>query len=1586
MNNTPRSGHRSLLDDRTFTPPSRHNSRLPLSNINPLSPLPPTRTDSPYSTPRSRPSLAHPITPPSRHTYPPYVDHHPINLPRPSPPPLTLLPWLSRVLSLPSPPPLDDSLTSDQLLHWLEQSKVAPRTMIAAGLSDGLWDLFPCEENGYDRQVGEVRGGRFSGFCIRFCADNGRVAVDEKPPDYEAQVKKVEAAEREGLPVPDAVARVRPVEVNEARCTHPGCTTSLSLSVNTRHHCRACGHSVCKEHSRYLLPLLRLYYPQGGHGQKVCKLCWMRDAAQARWSRGKVILGSIDGTAFPAWSATLLPVDGKLYQGTGLTGDRANPTGVGSLHRARPPQLYEGELVDGQAHGMGRQLYFDKDDRALPRTVWKYNVAADDQKERPEWWPRLHTGPRTAVAVYEGGWKEGQRHGYGALSTHEWQYEGQWEDGEMTSPWAEVRWWRGERYVGPVTRGQRMATDATRGWWIRPSCYYYGPFKDDRATGVGVSQYTDGDYCGEHVDGLRHGRGEMRFTVPVDGATERQGEWKEDQHVEGVVYYAGGAMYTGKTLMQGRGFDVKGHMVYANEDVYEGGFHNGLRHGEGTYWYATGKQAQQYFKGRWYKGRRRGREGGEVWVEERGEVYAGPTTYQPGLWFNGQHGPEQPLPEEMVITFSSHLQPDLPWLSRHGEAAGVMVRSVQDGVVEMKGRWECDRQVGEGEWQLLSAPSALRLTLTAKWTSMHGPFSPTDYMRSSHMQGPVLLRSTGPQPPLPGFKPELELQLASITPCLTPISGPARPCPYLVAASLEEPMVPQVVIDGRRQLLGAACLRRDGSCLLPALWSTSVVSALFGFCSVTQRTGAEQWTGLMLAGRAEGWGRRMLQGPQGVTLQEGQWEWGRRQGLGRAALPDGSRYLGDYDDDVRRGLGRWTVANWTFDGQFDRQPHGSGRLMEWLTHQRSRVYEGQMLRGCVSGVGQLQLPQGVLYRGEWRDGRPHGCGQLSNAVAEYTGQFEQGQCTGRGKLHVRAAEVQQLGRVELLYEGQLLQGCSHGQGCMLLRVLSSFTSSSSISTVLHYRGAFLQGRFHGTGAVAAYQWPSAEALPEDILSPFLHAAESALRTLTPSWSYSGSWLHGIRHGMGELEVQLLSYPTKPPLPLTESTPGRCYLGTFVHDQPRGYGRLTQPLPSVPAELDFCEYTGAVENALRSGFGSSRLWRGEQHTGSYQQGVMHGSGRLLMANGDAYRGCWTHGRLGGAGEYHFSSTGRTHLVPSAECFCVAGRLQGSCLLRLQSSPTSPPASAVVGVHVEFDAQSRLSTQHWLRLVYQDGSTYTGDVLFCPALADAASSSITARSLADFNGLLDLCERCLNLPQGTAADDRLLRVLLQQLQTLTSLPSVDALLALWGDAGPFFPLCLLAEAVSHSRLVRQGLGRFERQQPLELYTGVWTADVQGSDPQGQWTRAAAPLWPGLLAEETQYSGGVEDGRMHGLGTLLFPSSHLQLTTHFTHGQPNLSHARLDDHHAHSSYTGALTPALQYEGVGELQLAAMAPFRGHRGEFKGGVAHGWGEREGALGVWTGEFWQGQQHGRGVWRGRDALQFVGRWSHDVAVAVTSV
>ena len=101
---------------------------------------------------------------------------------------------------------------------------------------------------------------------------------------------------------------------------------------------------------------------------------------------------------------------------------------------------------------------------------------------------------------------------------------------------------------------------------------------------------------------------------------------------------------------------------------------------------------------------------------------------------------------------------------------------------------------------------------------------------------------------------------------------------------------------------------------------------------------------------------------------QGEWQDGKRHGIGTYISPTGTRYDGEQENDGASGHGVCHYADgMKYDGEFESgERHGKGVL---ISPEGDR-YEGQFKYDLVNGEGIYIWGDGVRSEGEFREGKP----------------------------------------------------------------------------------------------------------------------------------------------------------------------------------------------------------------------------------------------------------------------------------------------------------------------------------------------------------------------------------------------------------------------------------------------------------------------------------------------------------------------------------------------------------------------------------------------------------------------------------------
>lgn len=172
---------------------------------------------------------------------------------------------------------------------------------------------------------------------------------------------------------------------------------------------------------------------------------------------------------------------------------------------------------------------------------------------------------------------------------------------------------------------------------------------------------------------------------------------------------------------------------------------------------------------------------------------------------------------------------------------------------------------------------------------------------------------------------------------------------------------------------------------------------------------------------------------------------------------------------------------------------------------------------------------------------------------------------------------------------------------------------------LEYTGSFVNGKFHGQGAVRHAngmkyqgQWFEGKMQGRGTLTTVegdTYIGElnddkfNGDGTLTKSTGdiYTGFWIDGVLNGQGSLTTR----------------GGMLYVGGFTDNLFHGSGSLTYP--------DGGHYEGSFSNGMFHGRGVETLANGKKYVGQFIEGLYHGNGEILNPNGSKITGTFKDGK-------------------------------------------------------------------------------------------------------------------------------------------------------------------------------------------------------------------------------------------------------------------------------------------------------------------------------------------------------------------------
>eukprot|EP01125_Pyxidicula_operculata_P003385 TRINITY_DN1407_c0_g1_i5.p1 TRINITY_DN1407_c0_g1~~TRINITY_DN1407_c0_g1_i5.p1 ORF type:complete len:910 (+),score=111.45 TRINITY_DN1407_c0_g1_i5:24-2732(+) len=152
-------------------------------------------------------------------------------------------------------------------------------------------------------------------------------------------------------------------------------------------------------------------------------------------------------------------------------------------------------------------------------------------------------------------------------------------------------------------------------------------------------------------------------------------------------------------------------------------------------------------------------------------------------------------------------------------------------------------------------------------------------------------------------------------------------------------------------------------------------------------------------------GQGKLNLKSGFTYK-GEWFGGMYHGFGVLLAPNGDSYKGNWSEGKKYGQGTMVYADGSkYDGFWlNNQRHGTGRLdATSLGPARGFIYDGLWAEGVESGEGVKIYCDSTIYSGSWKDGKPHGHGEMTfnlklSTYEKYIGEWYHGKMQGKGEL------------------------------------------------------------------------------------------------------------------------------------------------------------------------------------------------------------------------------------------------------------------------------------------------------------------------------------------------------------------------------------------------------------------------------------------------------------------------------------------------------------------------------------------------------------------------------------------------------------
>lgn len=147
-------------------------------------------------------------------------------------------------------------------------------------------------------------------------------------------------------------------------------------------------------------------------------------------------------------------------------------------------------------------------------------------------------------------------------------------------------------------------------------------------------------------------------------------------------------------------------------------------------------------------------------------------------------------------------------------------------------------------------------------------------------------------------------------------------------------------------------------------------------------------------------------------IYEGEYLHGKRHGHGTYKFQSGGKYAGSYINGIKHGEGTFIYPDGSkYEGYWlNDVRHGRGKY----TYPNGDIYEGEWADNQRHGQGEyIYADTGSKYKGMWVQGKMEEAGELIHANHRYVGGFQQDKPKGKGK-YVFDNGCEMLGRYELV--------------------------------------------------------------------------------------------------------------------------------------------------------------------------------------------------------------------------------------------------------------------------------------------------------------------------------------------------------------------------------------------------------------------------------------------------------------------------------------------------------------------------------------------------------------------------------------------
>jgi hypothetical protein len=295
---------------------------------------------------------------------------------------------------------------------------------------------------------------------------------------------------------------------------------------------------------------------------------------------------------------------------------------------------------------------------------------------------------------------------------------------------------------------------------------------------------------------------------------------------------------------------------------------------------------------------------------------------------------------------------------------------------------------------------------------------------------------------------------------------------------------------------------------------------------------------------------------------------GKRTGFTLQTYSNGSLYLGDRRDDIKKGRALFITP-------------------------KGETFEGEWENDIFNGIGCNIDLDNTTYSGEWVKGKRHGVGKIIDRKKEYIGEYRKGKKNGVGLQRDRDKTR--------VVKGNYVDGALSGFAVIKMASQRYLFTGYTIDSKLHglgeeinddtvYVGQFFNSKKHGVGYIKTRE----------------------------RISYLGQWENGYRKGFGlenmpnrdYFEGEFLNEVKQGFGTYTMEASGSVYQGGFENNTAEGFGELRSK------EL---HYVGEWRHGMRSGIGLQRMASGKTYFGEWRDDKRQGKGyqfdRLIQYKGE-----------------------------------------------------------------------------------------------------------------------------------------------------------------------------------------------------------------------------------------------------------------------------------------------------------------------------------------------------------------------------------